>query len=70
MISDTREYDIPDSLTTYVNPEMRTCTNLGYRVADAAAAPSSTLHFSGVDLEGVTGARLSLSCWYLFSDSP
>jgi len=69
VISGSREYEIPDSLTTTINPEMKTVTNVGYLVADASAAPNDTLHFSGVDTTGMTKARLAFSGYYLFDSN-
>jgi hypothetical protein len=39
--------------------------SVGYRVADVSQGPKQTLHIPGVDLTGVTAARLSLSAYYL-----
>jgi hypothetical protein len=42
--------------------------NVGYLVADAAQGPNASLHFSGVELTGVTTARIALSSWYDIND--
>lgn len=67
VLSNYREYEIPDSLTSGQNAwnRMGPIKNVGYLVGDAADAPKNTLHFNGVDLSNVTAARLSLSSWYL-----
>ena len=69
-ITDFREYEIPDSLvpatsTDFGESEM----NIGYLVADAADAPHDVLHFTGVDPQGMSKARLALSMWFLQSSS-
>ena len=61
IVDNRREYSIPDALTvSTVNT-----VSVGYRVADAANGPATTHHFKGVDPNGVTSARLSVSAWYL-----
>jgi hypothetical protein len=66
VIGNTREYEIADALVPGENawnvsgPVM----SVAYRVADAAEGPHETLHFTGVDLEGVTSARLAVASWY------
>jgi hypothetical protein len=67
VLSNWREYEIPDSLVAGTDSwnRMGPIVNVGYRLADAADAPKDKLTFKGVDLSDVTGARLSLSAWYL-----
>jgi hypothetical protein len=68
VISESREYEIPDSLIPGMNPQMKPITNIGYLVADAANEPRSKQTFKGVDLAGISKARLALSGYYLFND--
>ncbi len=71
VVSNYAEYEVPDALVPGVptgTTSMTPVVNIGYRVADVSAGPSSTLHFSGVDLTGVTSAKMALSAWYLLSD--
>jgi len=65
-----REYEIPDSLVAATNPfsNNEPVTDIAYLVADAAKTPNDVLHFKGVNLDGMTKARLALSTWYLQSD--
>jgi hypothetical protein len=69
VITNTREYELPDALTPGTNAWNRPgpVVSVGYTVADVAKGPSNTFHFQGVDLTGVTAAQLSLSSWYLGS---
>jgi len=69
VLANFREYEVPDSLTK-ATPEGSTAsvTNIGYRVADAAEGPSSTLHLNGVDTSGMKTARIALAAWYLVSE--
>jgi hypothetical protein len=70
VIADFREYEIPNSLTHATNPNSgnEPVTNIAYLVADAAKTPNAALHFKGVDLTGMSKARLGLSTWFLQSD--
>jgi hypothetical protein len=73
VISDFREYEIPDSLTSGTNAWNRSgpIRNVGYLVGDSQNPPKDTLHFKDVDVTDVSSARLSLSGWYLNqSDKP
>jgi hypothetical protein len=67
VISNWREYEVADALTPGMNADDRAgpCVSVGYRLADVSAGPAQTLHIPGVDLTGVTAARLSLSAYYL-----
>lgn len=62
-----REYEIPDSLVATTAPfsNNEPVTDIAYLVADAAGAPKDTLHFKGVNLDGMSKARLALSTWFL-----
>jgi len=66
VVTDTREYEVADSLTTGMDTG-QPVTNIGYRVADVAMGPSGSLKFHGVNLDGAKSARLALSTWYLNS---
>ncbi len=70
VIADTREYSVPDALVQGKNFDMHPVVNVGYRVPDVADGPSQVLHLTGVDLSGMSSARLSLSGYYLFADVP
>lgn len=73
VLSNWREYSIPDSLIPGMNAWNRPgpVVNIGYLVADAADPPKQTLHFTNVDVTDVETARLSLAGWYLNqSDNP
>jgi hypothetical protein len=70
VVTNWREYEIPDSLTAtpgapfgFTAPPQGS-VNVGYVVADEAHGPGGVLHFSGVDLDGVTGASIAVSSWY------
>jgi hypothetical protein len=63
VVSNTREYEAPDSLHPSGNPA-GTELDVGYRVADIAKGPSATLHLPGVNLDGAAAARLAFSMWY------
>ncbi len=67
VISNFREYEIPDSLTPGKDAENRGGPNvsIGYRVADVAMGPAQKLTFKGVDLTDVQKAQISISSWYL-----
>jgi hypothetical protein len=67
VVSSSREYELPDALTPGMNAWNRPgpVVSVGYVVNDAAKGPAAPLTFHGVDLAGVTTARLSLSSWYL-----
>jgi len=69
-LADFREYEIPNSLekSHNSNHDNEPITNIGYLVADAAKSPNPALHFKGVDLGGMSKARLALSTWFLQSD--
>ncbi len=71
VISNWREYEIPDSLIPGTNAENRggPVVNIGYRVTDVANKPAQTLTFHDVDLTGVQSAQISLSSWYLLVGS-
>jgi hypothetical protein len=67
VISSVREYEIPDPLEPGTATEGEyswDVVSTGYTVADEANGPSDKLHFTDVDLTGVTSARISLSAWY------
>lgn len=66
-VTSTREYDAPDALEMTEDSAHpgEPLMNIGYRVADEAAGPADTLHFTDVDPSGMSKAQLSLSCWYL-----
>jgi hypothetical protein len=66
VITETREVEVPDSLTQGMD-NGQPVTNIGYRVADVAIGPSGSLKFHGVNLDHVASARLALSTWYLNS---
>ena len=73
MLSQWREYEIPNSLTSGQNAwnRMGPIKNVGYLVGDAQDPPKDVLHFKDVDATNVASARLSLSGWYLSqSDKP
>jgi hypothetical protein len=65
--SNWREYEVPDSLKPGTGGD-GPVVNVGYPIADASKGPSSTFHLSGVDVTGVTSARISASTWYLADD--
>jgi hypothetical protein len=70
-IDTTREYEAPDLLELgedMFSPGPK-YMNIGYRVADEKDGPSQVLHFTDVDPEGMGHGLLSLSCWYLASDT-
>jgi hypothetical protein len=71
VISNWREYSIPDSLTPGTMAYNRDGANvsIGYRVADVADGPKQTLTFKGVDLTDVQKAQVSVSAWYLSLDA-
>jgi hypothetical protein len=62
IVAGWREAEIPDALVPLAGatPAM----DIGYRVPDEAQGPAQTLHFSGVDPQGATSARIALSAWY------
>ena len=55
-----REYEAPDSL--FETPGK---VNIGYRLADETTGPAQQIEIKGVELEGVTAARLALGNWSL-----
>jgi hypothetical protein len=61
MVGAFREYEALDSLT----PTASGMTNVGYRVADESQGPAQTIAIHGVDLQGVTSARIALQNWSL-----
>jgi hypothetical protein len=63
ILSNWREYEIPDSLVPGMNGGAAVMS-IGYTVADASKGPSQKLTFHGVDLTQVATARLSLSSFY------
>jgi hypothetical protein len=70
VIGNTREYEVPDSLTPGQDAWNRAgpVVSVGYRIPDAASAPLK-LKFAGVDKSKLTGAQLSISVWYLVLDA-
>jgi hypothetical protein len=70
VIANWREYEVPDSLVAFSGAPFgfsappQGSVDVGYVVADATQGPNASLHFSGVDLTGVTTARIALSSWY------
>jgi len=74
VIANWREYEVPDSLVAFSGAPFgfsappQGSVNVGYLVADAAQGPNASLHFSGVELTGVTTARIALSSWYDIND--
>lgn len=69
VISNYREYEIPDSLVQSKQPfGTEQVKTIAYLVADSAGAPKDTLHFKGVDPSGMSKARLALSGWYHSTD--
>jgi hypothetical protein len=67
VVSSFREYELPDALTPGMNAWNRSgpVVSMGYIVNDVAMGPAPPLTFHGVDITGVTSAKLSLSSWYL-----
>ncbi len=70
VVTNWREYEVPDSLVAtssapfgFTAPALGS-VNVGYVVADTSHGPNRALHFSGVDLGGVTGAAIAVSSWY------
>jgi hypothetical protein len=76
IITNWREYEVPDSLVPYAGAPFGMSTpaggsmNIGYLVADESKGPNAPLHFSGVDLTGVATASLALSAWYELTMQP
>jgi hypothetical protein len=66
IITNTREYEVPDSLIPGSDAANRAgpVVSVAYRIPDLADEPLS-LTFRDVDPVGVTSATLSLSTWYL-----
>jgi len=65
VIASDREYEVPDSLVASKQPfGTENVKTIAYLVADSASAPKDTLHIPGVDLTGMSKARLALSGWY------
>jgi hypothetical protein len=78
VVTTWREYEVPDALvpiTGFVAVNAPSdpynaagnAVTTGYLAPDVASGPGPTLHLSGVDLTGVTSARLALTAWYLSS---
>jgi hypothetical protein len=57
----TREYEALDSLTPTASGKM----NVAYRLADVAQGPAQTIEIDGVDIAGVTSAKIALQNWAL-----
>jgi hypothetical protein len=55
-----REHGIPDASEQHDGK-----VDVGYRIADALDGPSRTFTFEGVDLTGVTSARIAQTSYYL-----
>jgi hypothetical protein len=69
VISSDREYEVPDSLVDSKQPfGTEQVKTIAYLVADSAQAPKDILHIPGVDLTGMSKARLALSGWYHSTD--
>jgi hypothetical protein len=70
VIDDIREVEVGDALVmgadahNIAGPVM----NVGYRLPDTSAGAPQTFVLSGVDLDGMATARLSLAMWYLLGD--
>jgi hypothetical protein len=63
-----REYEVRDPLTSgqlsLYNGTPTQGLNTGWTVPDVDAGKTALLHFQGVDLAGMTTARISLASWY------
>jgi hypothetical protein len=68
VVSDRREYEVPDALAVAPTPlgdgTMVEGRNIGYLVPDEADGQPLVLEFDDVDLDGVTQANIALSAWY------
>jgi hypothetical protein len=67
---DFREYEVPDALVEFTDPQIEDPYNpeqkgydIGYFIDDAANGPKQKLHIPGVDLANAARARLSFSTW-------
>lgn len=74
IVTDTREYEAPDSLTESTldlgdpHNSSKKALNIGYVVPDVAMGASSPLKFTGVDLGGAKSAQVVLTSWYPNAD--
>jgi hypothetical protein len=74
IVTNWREYEVPDSLSSAKDPNTDphnstgTAVNIGYLAPDVATGPAATLRLSGVNLTGVQKARLAITSWY--QDNP
>jgi len=67
VLSNTREYEVPDSLVKSQDPKIpgQPAMEVGYFVNDVAKGPGPAFTFKGVDIANVTTARLALAAFYL-----
>jgi hypothetical protein len=73
VITNWREYEVPDSLVTFTDPHFQEPpdpynaehrgVDVGYFLQDAAKGPAQVFKLPGVKLEGAAKARLALSLW-------
>ena len=71
IISNWREYEIPDSLTpaTYSADRSRPSMNIGYLVNDVSDGPRQQLKFRNVNVAGAVSAKISVASWYLIGSA-
>jgi hypothetical protein len=71
IISNWREYEVPDALTPGMDAWDRKgpVLSVGYKVADVAKGPSSTFKLGAVDIADVEAAKISVSSWYLLEEA-
>jgi hypothetical protein len=71
VIEDIREVEVADSLImgTDAHNIAGPVMNVGYRLPDTSVAVPQMFVLSGVELDGIATARLSLAMWYLLGDS-
>ncbi|HMI89857.1 MAG TPA: hypothetical protein VK509_00775 [Polyangiales bacterium] len=74
VITDFREYEVPNALVRFTDPELHDPHNaehvgfdIAYVVQDAAVGPKQVLRFTGVDPSGAVSAKLAFSSWINFN---
>jgi hypothetical protein len=67
IISNWREYEVPDALTPGVDGWNRKgpILSVGYRITDVTKGPGQTFKFGSVDLTDVETAKVSFASWFL-----